>query len=322
MAPTFIDLFSGAGLFSAGMKRAGLRPVLAIELAAEAAASYRRNVSDCIINTSVAQKMAMPSADAIIAGPPCQGFSTLGGRDPMDERNELSLAILPWVKAAKPQVVVIENVPPFVSSPFWRKLKRSLETLGFNVVVWELDAADFGTAQRRKRAFTVASRRPSISPPRGRGTIVSAGEVLFDKKRPLRSDDQMHIWPQPKGVAAERMPLIPMRGDRRDIVAAAPSICPPSWFKIGCNATDVWGRIDPDEPANTIRCTFQNPSKGRYIHPRENRVLSLREGARLQDVPDGWIFEGQPYPIARQIGNGVPIKLATAVARRVMKHLV
>lgn len=321
MTATFIDLFSGAGLFSAGMIRAGFQPLLAVELASDAASSYRRNVSDCIVNGSVTDLIKIPRADVIVAGPPCQGFSTLGRRDPMDERNELSLSILPWIKAAKPQVVVIENVPPFIASTHWQKLKRSLEVLGFNIAVWELEAADFGTPQRRKRAFTIASKRAPVDAPRRRGKHVPARDVLFDRARPLRSDDPMHIWPEPKGIAAERMPLIPLRGDRRDIIASAPSLCPPSWFKIGCNATDAWGRMDADEPANTIRCTFQNPSKGRYLHPFENRVLSLREGARLQDVPDDWIFEGRPYPVARQIGNGVPIKLAAAVARRISVNL-
>src|SRR3546814_6594774 len=79
----------------------------------------------------------------------------------------------------------------------------------------------------------------------------------------------------------------------------APELCPPSWERVGCQATDVWGRIDPDQPSNTIRCTFQNPSKGRYLHPIENRTLSLREGARLQGVPDCWTFAGRPYPVAR-----------------------
>ena len=98
----------------------------------------------------------------------------------------------------------------------------------------------------------------------------------------------------------------------------APEICPASWAKVGCQATDVWGRMDPDKPANTLRCTFQNPSKGRYLHPTEDRVLSLREGARLQGVPDDWTFVGKPYPVARQIGNGVPVPLARAVATQVM----
>src|SRR3546814_15981226 len=102
----------------------------------------------------------------------------------------------------------------------------------------------------------------------------------------------------------------------------APELCPPSWERVGCQATDVWGRIDPDQPSNTIRCTFQNPSKGRYLHPIENRTLSLREGARLQGVPDCWPFAGRPYPVARQIGNGVPVTLPVRVAGAERKSVV
>ena len=131
----------------------------------------------------------------------------------------------------------------------------------------------------------------------------------------------MHVWPIPQGIAAERIMLVPPRGDKRDLMRLAPHLCPDSWTKVGCQATDVWGRIDPDRPANTIRCAFQNPSKGRYLHPTENRTLSLREGARLQGVPDHWQFVGEPYPVARQIGNGVPIPLATAIARAVTTAL-
>jgi DNA (cytosine-5)-methyltransferase 1 len=319
--PTFIDLFAGAGLFSAGLIRAGFEPVLAVELSLEAAGSYRRNVFDCVKQGSVENPNDTPRADVIIAGPPCQGFSTLGRRDPADTRSDLSLAILPWVRAARPQIVIVENVPPFIASMQWARLKRAMQRMGFSVCIWELEAAQFGTPQRRRRVFTVASRRGPIEAPLPRARSVSAGEVLFDPSRPLRSDDPMHVWPEPKGLAAKRIRLIPPRGDKRDIVAKAPSLCPPSWLKLGCQATDAWGRLDPDEPANTIRCTFQNPSKGRYLHPTENRVLSLREGARLQGVPDGWIFVGLPYPIARQIGNGVPVKLAKAVGRRIAASL-
>lgn len=317
MKPTFIDAFSGAGLFSAGMVAAGFSPVLAIELAADAAASYRRNIADCVLQKSVLDVTRVPKADVLIAGPPCQGFSTLGRRDPTDHRNNLALAILPLVKSATPKVVLLENVPPFLRSPQWHKLRLGLEALGFCVDIWELEAAEHGTPQRRRRAFTVASKIGPLRPPRPSTAHIPAGTMLHGRSRPIGRDDPMHIWPNHKGIAARRIELIPPLGDKRDLVAHAPDICPPSWFRVGCQATDVWGRIDPSEPANTIRCTFQNPSKGRYIHPTENRVLSLREGARLQGVPDNWIFEGLPYPIARQIGNGVPVPLARAVARRV-----
>ena len=319
--PTLIDVFSGAGLFSAGMQTAGFQPLLAIELGADAASTYARNVASCVVNASVLDVRSVPKADVLIAGPPCQGFSTLGRRDPCDVCNKLCLTILPIIAAASPTIVVVENVVPFLSSPYWLKLARSLRARGYTVRTWELEAADFGTPQRRRRAFTVASRIGPISPPLTGAIRRVAGDVLSMPNRLIASDDPMHYWPIPSGLGAARIPLIPANGDRRDLVATAPDLCPPSWFKLGCQATDGWGRMDPDEPANTLRCTFQNPSKGRYLHPLEDRVISLREGARLQGVPDEWIFAGDPLPISRQIGNGVPIPLAAAVGTRLIEAL-
>lgn len=318
MTFTLVDMFAGAGLYSAGFKKAGFEPILAVDLDREAMASYRRNVSPCGVAGSVTDFKKLPRADVLIAGPPCQGFSTLGRQDPLDLRNQLSMHVPEWARRIKPKIVVIENVPPFLRSVHWRRVRDALVALGYEVDTWELDAADFGTPQRRHRAFTIASKIGPVERPKSSRARRTAGAAI---STPIAADDPMHSWPIHVGVSAERIALVPPGGDKRDITRRAPHICPPSWFKVGCQATDVWGRMLPDEPANTIRCTFQNPSKGRYLHPTENRVLSLREGARLQGVPDNWIFSGRPYPVARQIGNGVPIPLAYAVGKVVRAAL-
>jgi DNA (cytosine-5)-methyltransferase 1 len=311
---THVDMFSGAGLFSAGFVDVGFEPLLAIDVSREAVASYNRNLPPVAVTGSVTDFEDIPTADVLIAGPPCQGFSTLGRQDPLDVRNALALEVPRWAETCAAKVVVIENVPPFLGSPQWRELADALEALGYTIDTWILDAVEHGTPQLRRRAFTVASRVSVIEAPTPSATRISAGAAIG---APIPADDPLHVWPVPKGVAAKRIALIPPKGDKRDVMRLAPDLCPPSWAKVGCQATDVWGRIDPDTPANTIRCTFQNPSKGRYLHPIEGRTLSLREGARLQGVPDHWTFVGRPYPVARQIGNGVPVPLARAVARAV-----
>lgn len=313
-SPGFIDMFSGAGLFSAGGAAAGMTPLLAIDISKLAIDSYNRNVAPVGVVGSVLDERPLPRASALLAGPPCQGFSTLGRQDPLDVRNELALAVPVWAERCGADVVVIENVPPFLRSSHWRELVRRLEALGLAIQTWELDAVDFGTPQLRRRSFTVASRIGPLNRPEPTGARLTVGQALA---RPIRDGDPMHVWPTPQGIAARRIPIIPPGGDKRDLMRVAPELCPASWTKVGCQATDVWGRIDPSRPANTLRCAFQNPSKGRYLHPTEHRTLSLREGARLQGVPDEWQFVGQRYPIARQIGNGVPIPLATAVAQSV-----
>lgn len=310
MQPIFIDMFSGAGLFSAGAVARGMKPVLAIDVSREAIASYNRNIAPVAVVGSVTEWPDIPAADVLIAGPPCQGFSTLGRQDPLDVRNDLALAVPTWAGRCGASVVVVENVPPFLRSPQWRMLADAFCDRGYEVDSWELDAVDFGAPQLRRRSFTIASRVGMPARPVGGGERLVAGDVLA---RTTSAGDPMHVWPTPRGVAERRIALVPPRGDKRDIMRLAPDLCPPSWAKVGCQATDVWGRVDPDQPCNTLRCTFQNPSKGRYLHPTENRTLSLREGARLQGVPDDWTFVGLPYPVARQIGNGVPIPLATAV---------
>lgn len=317
-SPGFIDMFSGAGLFSAGAAAVGLTPRLAVDVSKLAIASYNKNVAPVGIVGSVLDPRDLPAAEVLLAGPPCQGFSTLGRQDPLDVRNELALAVPVWADRCNADVVVIENVPPFLRSSHWRELARRLEMLGHAIQTWELDAVDFGTPQLRRRSFTIASRIGPLVEPAPSDRRMTIGDVLDME---IALGDPMHVWPEPRGIAAERIPLIPPKGDKRDLMRSAPHLCPASWEKVGCQATDVWGRVDPERPANTLRCAFQNPSKGRYLHPTENRTLSLREGARIQGIPDTWQFVGDRIPIARQIGNGVPIPLARAVAGSVMDAL-
>lgn len=315
---THIDMFSGAGLFSAGFAASGFRPVLAVDVSKEAVASFNRNLGPVALVGSVVSMRDIPKAEVLIAGPPCQGFSTLGRQDPKDKRNDLALEIPRWAAACGALVVAVENVPPFLKSPQWRELATKLEDLGYAITTWVLDAADYGAAQIRRRAFTIASKIGDVERPQPLAFRVNAGDIL---EKEIEADDQLHIWPNPTGVAKQRIALIPAKGDKRDIMRLAPELCPPSWARVGCQATDVWGRIDPDAPVNTLRCTFQNPSKGRYLHPTENRVISLREGARLQGIPDDWVLVGRPYTVARQIGNGVPVPLAAAVATSIASAL-
>lgn len=307
----YVEMFCGAGLFGGAWHRAGFDCALAVDLDPEAIASYRRNVS---VNAKVGSAADVPApvaCDVLVAGPPCQGFSTLGRRDPTDRRNSLSSYVADWAQALSPKVVVVENVPPFLQSAHWSTLTERFRALGYGVDAWVLDAADFGAPQIRQRSFTIASRVGRPNRPagvRGQQTVREALSARIDER------DPMHVWPEPSELAARRIALVPEGGDKRDVLAAIPELCPPSWSRIGCQATDAWGRMVWDKPANTLRCCFQNPSKGRYLHPVENRVISLREGARIQGVPDQWEFVGTRTSVARQIGNGVPLQLGEAIA--------
>jgi DNA (cytosine-5)-methyltransferase 1 len=312
----FADLFCGAGLFSASWAKK-FRPVHAVDLDGDAIRTYNQNVARvaevgnaCIVGADV-------RCDILVAGPPCQGFSTLGRRNPADARNALSSVVPRWAATTDAAIVVVENVPPFVESTHWQQMRDGLDRLGYELTVWTLDAVNFGCAQRRKRSFTIGSKiglpvEPQPTHIRRPRTVAEA----FSEP-PIKPNDPMHIWPIHSELSMRRITLVPRGGDKRDLIEIAPDLCPPSWFRLHDQATDVFGRIDPNQPANTLRCEFQNPSKGRYLHPSENRTLSLREGSRLQGLPDEWEFVGGPVSVQRQIGNGVPIELGDAVVRSI-----
>jgi DNA (cytosine-5)-methyltransferase 1 len=308
-----IDLFAGAGLLGASFKGRGFEPLLALDVDPHSVRSYNANVARVAEVRSV-ECVRDLSCRALLCSPPCQGFSTLGRRDSKDERNALCLHVPIWARATRPEVVVVENVPPFLESPHWRRMVRDLEHLGFESVSWVLDAADFGAPQRRQRAFTIASRIGLPNEPQKR----RARPVDFVFER-INRRDPMHAWPEPSTLALRRFRRIPPGGDWRDVFASFPKECPPSWHSLGTQATDIWGRVKLGRPSNTLKSRFQNPSLGRYIHPEEHRVISLREGARIQGIPDRWNFYGHREAIVRQIGNGVPLQLGAAVADAVMQ---
>jgi len=319
--PKLVDLFAGAGLFSHAFVKEGFDLVYAIELDRTAAATFTLNHRIEANVGDVRRVDPISIADVIIAGPPCQGFSSLGNRDPQDPRNLLSLEVLRWTRTTRPTVVVIENVVTFLDTPIWKKLEKGFQRLGYSVARFALNAHDFGIPQLRIRSFTIASKRgtPVIRLPsrKGNQTVRQAWQGL----PPVPDGRNHHYAPRPSPLALARMHIIGEGGDKRDVIEKAPHLSAPSWKHLSQEATDVWGRMEWDKPSNTLRTCFQNPSKGRYIHPEQHRVISLREAARLHSIEDGWSFAGSPTQIARQIGNSVPPLLGRAVARAVIQLL-
>ncbi len=320
ISPTVIELFAGAGLLGEAFRNAGCVLEHAYDADPTAVTSYHINHQRPVTCCDLTTTEPTGSCDILLAGPPCQGFSTLGKRDPNDPRNRLSLVVADWACALRPSIVVVENVAAFAGSPAWRSLTQRLRQCGYEVSHGIFDAASYGAAQRRLRSFTVAALTfvPHINPRRRASRTVR--EAWLNLPEP-RTQDPMSYAPKPSDLALRRFKATPPGGDKRTILAAAPELAPPSWWKSRSSVTDVWGRIHWDEPSNTIRTAFQNPSKGRYVHPDQHRVITLREGARLQGIPDSWTFAGSPTQIARQIGNGVPIPLGRAIARSICTML-
>ena len=311
-----VDLFAGAGLLSYAFSCEGFGMALAIENDPRAVATYKLNLGEHIVCGDVAGEIPNVKCDVLVGGPPCQGFSTLGKRNSDDDpRNALTMQFVRWASVLNPKLVVIENVEPFLGAPVWKRLEIGLRRLGYEVTADVFNALDFGAAQRRKRSLTIASKVGAI---KIQPLAQFADRTVRDawSGLPERPDNRnWHYSPKPSALARERMQRIPTGGGKGDLMRNAPELCAPSWWRVKGELTDVWGRLKWDEPSNTLRTCLNNASKGRYIHPDQDRVISLREAARLHSIPDEFQFAGYPIDVARQIGNSVPPALGQAVAR-------
>ena len=172
VAPSYVSLFSGCGGLDLGFLRAGYRALHAYDIDTAAVRTYNYNLGSS--GASVADLRAGLSEaaphrpDVVIAGPPCQGFSTVGRRDPDDDRNHLLLTPVDYAIRANARVLVLENVCGVLSglhSRYWNEAVRRLTAGGYTTTTLRVTATTVGLAQIRRRVVLVAARA-SFNPPR------------------------------------------------------------------------------------------------------------------------------------------------------------
>jgi len=349
---------------TAGFTEAKFAPVFAVEWDLCAAATYAANFGEdhmqwCDI--ADIEDDEIPKSDVVAGGPPCQGFSNLGTKDPDDPRNRLWREFVRFVLIADPQVFVLENVDRFSRSPDFDLLMDALhggQLRRWSHVAWAvLNAADYGVPQRRCRTILVASRVgpvPLPSPTHAREPVGDAlrwktvrdaisglpskpaTTVLPDSKAAFFDDrlvpgvfkgDDLHIGRRPRQMSLERYDCIPPGGGRFDL---PDHLMPRCWATKPTGTTDVMGRMRWDAPSLTIRTEFFKPEKGQYLHPqwhptnvrrRVNRPITHLEAALLQSFDEDYLWCGTKIEIAKQIGNAVPPGLAAAIAETVGERL-
>jgi DNA (cytosine-5)-methyltransferase 1 len=328
-----IDLFAGCGGLALGFAQAGFTPLLAVEADERAAATYARNMGEHVICQDIGSVHGLPRAQIVVGGPPCQGFSRLGNGQgsEQDARNQLWRQYVRMLSEARPQVFVMENVPELLKAPAWPQFMRQVKRMGYTVDARVLLASDYGVPQHRRRAFVIGALdarliawpqithgdAPDLQP------LVTVRDAL--QGLPLVPDGRnWHIErPRIHENSRTRYQHVPADGGNRMQMARSlehaglGELVPACWRGRDSHGVDVFGRLWWDRPSVTIRTEFHKPEKGRYLHPSEHRPITLREGARLQTLPDefAWPEDQTMSHVARQIGNAVPPLLATAIAR-------
>lgn len=356
-----IDLFAGCGGMTSGFAAEGFAPVLAIEWDLYAAATYGANFGEGHMlwrDIATVKSSEIPKADIVIGGPPCQGFSNLGSKDVNDPRNKLWREYLRVVKAANPDVFVIENVDRFMRTAEFGLLLAEADhgsLARYKLAYGHLNAADFGVAQRRIRTIVIGSRIGPIELPKAThareptsrdrkrwvGTRQRIGRVpeeptskhlpnstveIFGEYVPgtFKGLD-IHVGRTPTALSLQRYDHVPPGGGRFDV---PDHLLPRCWREKPTGTTDVMGRMRWTMPSHTIRTEFFKPEKGAYLHPqwdeggrhRVNRPITHYEAALLQDFPEKYLWCGSKIEIAKQIGNAVPVGLARALAAHAATH--
>jgi DNA (cytosine-5)-methyltransferase 1 len=341
----FFDLFCGAGGLSHGLSHAGFSTVGGLDKFFPAADTYEARFGARIIRKdaftlSPSDLIKLTdSFDVLVGGPPCQGFSTLKvNRFGPDARNDLVLYYAQVVEIARPKAVLFENVPPVVKDIRFNYLLKALSENGYSVDYGILNAANYGVPQRRKRLILIAVRgvrkaelpEPDHGPPDSLGvrsgvlrpwkTVRDAiGDLPPVSDGECHPSDPLHCAKELNPKHKEIIKHVPKNGGSRDSVPQ--DLLLPTHRKHPSAFKDSFGRLRWDESSVTLTTKFYDPSTGRFVHPDQDRALTLREGARLQTFPDDYPFKGSFNQIARQIGEAFPPLLAEKIGKRLKEYL-
>lgn len=341
-APTFIDLFCGAGGMSTGFEMAGFRPVLAIDNWEDALDTYKFNKPNVevlcadlsiVSPKAIKEQYHISDIDVIIGGPPCQGFSVAGKRIIDDVRNKLYKSFVEFVSVFQPKVFVMENVPNILSiggGIIRDSILSDFSKLGYKVKYQILTASEYGVPQNRRRAIFVGLKsgndfyfpQPTVSSP------VTSKQALSDlPEESVEEGGAYPSLPQSEYQAMMRQGSVGIYNhsatihteQTKRIIAMVPDggnyTCLPKELQATRKVHIAWTRLHSDKPSITI-----DTGHNHHFHYEYNRVPTARESARLQSFPDTYRFLCGKTSQLKQIGNAVPPLMAKSIAEQIKQQ--
>ncbi len=340
-----IDLFCGAGGLTLGFEKQNFESVLAIDMWNNAIDTFNNNRKDKVgvvkdiaeVDEKFIKNYVNEHVSGVIGGPPCQGFSLAGRRSEDDERNKLYQEYFKTLSIINPDFFVIENVTGILSMKNGAVkediIKRAKE-IGYNVYLDKLVASDYGVPQNRVRVFFVGIKeeldKGTFKFPKKFNYKVTCEEAISDLPSLDNNDDPTKYISEPTSNYQKEMrkhstgvynheqtfhteetkkliSYVPQGGSIKDL---------PDKLKGNRKYSSLLRRMNSKSQSNTIDTGHRT-----YFHYQENRILSVREAARIQSFPDDYIFSGSKVNQYKQVGNAVPPLLAEQVAKAIAKYL-
>lgn len=328
---TSVELFAGGGGLALGMEQAGFNHILLNEFDHDACDTLRFNRPDWHVIEGDIHNIDFSAfrdkVDFLSGGFPCQAFSYAGKRLGFEEtRGTLFFELARAVKEINPKVFLCENVRGLLEHDQGRTLKTIkgvIAELGYTLVEPRiLRAIQYDVPQKRERLILVAIRNdlapfvkfewPDVCTEiRTLRDAFFAGS-LFDCDVPESSGQN---YPESKKKIME---LVPEGGDWRDLPEDVAREYMKGSYNLGGGKTGMARRLSMDEPSLTLTCAPAQKQTER-CHPAETRPLTVREYARIQTFPDNWQFKGSLSAQYKQIGNAVPVNLAWAIGRSLIR---
>lgn len=334
--PTAIDLFSGCGGLTSGLKQAGFKVIGAVEIEPMSVKTYKANHKDVtlwekdirdlnMVEVESTLERSSGKLDLLTGCPPCQGFSAIrtlnGALSINDTRDDLLLEILRFVEALSPRAVMVENVPGLLQTNIFKTFCGYMHDLGYMGSYRVVDAANYGVPQRRRRLIYLAGYRMDIPFAIPNCERISVRGAIGDLPEAGISGDPPHDIPENRSIRIMKMiQRVPKDGGSRTDL--------PEHEQLECHKRcngfkDVYGRMSWDDVAPTITGGCSNPSKGRFLHPDEDRAITIREAALLQGFTREYKFPitNNKSALATMIGNALPPPLSAACAKVIIEAL-
>lgn len=328
-----LELFAGAGGLAIGMEKAGFTSVLLNELDKHACNTLRLNRPEWNVAegdvSNLDFRVFKDEIDILSGGFPCQAFSYAGKKLGFnDARGTLFYEFARAIKETNPKVIIAENVRGLLKHDSGKTLKAItdvIDEIGYTLVEPRvLKAIFYQVPQKRERLFLIAVRK-DLAPhvefiwPSPYNRIMTMKDAL--KKGALYDcnvpDSLGQKYPKRK---AEILALVPQGGYWRDLPEKIQREYMKASYFLGGGKTGMARRLSWDEPSLTLTCAPAQKQTER-CHPEETRPLTVREYARIQTFPDNWQFTGPLTAQYKQIGNAVPVNLAYAVGRALIRLL-